>query len=207
MGKGERTDFGKLNKSLCTNFYNMPSDFDMRKKLGTSFGLSREYYNKVYLEGGNNFDKNNPGPGKYNISQNLGKDAPKFSLYSKLDNHKFLKERNKYTPGPGDYRPIAIKSDGRYPVSNIKNTSSVRFSKGKRFDERSKNLYLLLFFYNFFPLILYFNLENNDSTDAIYNIAHDLNGTGKIFLSNYKSNNAKSIHQKIKEKQERFKSN
>ena len=140
MGKGKRTDFSKLKNNICDKFYDIPSDFN-NKKLGVSFGISREHYKKVYLENSAPIDQMNPGPGKYNTRQELGKDAPKYSLFSKLDNNKSLNERNKLTPGPGTYRPISIKSDGRYPISQMKNTSSLGFSKEKRFIDKSKIRY------------------------------------------------------------------
>ena len=208
MGKGNRTDFSKLNKSVCTNFYNIPSDFDkIKNKFGYSFGLSREFYKKVFLENNAPIDQQIPGPGKYDTTIKLGKDAPKFSLYSKIDYDKYINKKNKLTPGPGDYRPISIKSDGKYPISQMKNTCAARFSKEKRFIEKSN----LLFFYNliisiFLTLLLFISLEKDNSINNLLNVSNDFNGTGKIFLSNYRSNNAISIHKKILEKQKSFQS-
>lgn len=151
MGKGKRLDFTNLNKSNCDNLYKIPSEFN-KKNEGFSFGISREHYNKVFMENNSPIDHLTPGPGKYDTSQKFGKDAPKFSIYSKLDINKLDKYKNKYTPGPGEYRPISIKSNGCYPLSNIKNTCAARFSKEKRFIEKSKDYFSiclnLIFFRN-----------------------------------------------------------
>lgn len=141
MGKGNRTDFSKIKKPVCTSLYNLPSDFNPNNKSGYSFGISREHYKKVYLENSSVIDERTPGPALYDTRTKLGKDAPKFSMYSKLNNGAIKQERNKLTPGPGQYKPIALKSDGKYPISNYLNTNSIRFTEGKRFDEKSKIKY------------------------------------------------------------------
>ena len=81
MGKGNRTDFSKIKKNICTNIYNLPSDFDKKiNKSGYSFGISKEHYKKVFLENNLSIDERTPGPGIYDTRIKLGKDAPKFSI-------------------------------------------------------------------------------------------------------------------------------
>jgi len=138
MGKGNRTDFSKIKKNICTNIYNLPSSFNTSNKSGFSFGISRDHYKKVFLQNNTSIDEKTPGPAIYDTRVNLGKDAPKFSFYSKLNNNIINKERSKLTPGPGQYRPISLKSDGKYPLSNIKNTTSIKFVPGKRFNDSKK---------------------------------------------------------------------
>ena len=136
LGKGERVNFGKMDRQRCDQFYDIPSIFNSKKPLGQafSFGISRSYYEKVFCETNKIFEKNIPGPGNYEVCKKLGEDAPKFSLHSKIEK-KDLK--NVFVqPGPGQYRPLSINSDGRYPVSNYKNIRNIVFgsNKDKRFN-------------------------------------------------------------------------
>lgn len=137
LGKGERTDFAKINKKACEQFYDLPSFFNAKKPIGNafSFGISRDYYKKVFCTTNKYFEKNNPGPGKYEITKRLGTDAPKFSFYSKLEN-KVLKSNANKIPGPGEYNPPSFNPEGKYQFSKYNNVKNVVWatSKDKRFN-------------------------------------------------------------------------
>jgi hypothetical protein len=188
LGLGTRTDFSKLNNNICGKFYDLPSQFDNKNTTGISFGISREHYKKVFVRNNLVIDEENPGPARYDIRLKIGKDAPKFSIYSKIDNQSLfnLNVKNKKNPCPGYYNfQSSINFDGKCPISNYKNITSFGFSKEKRF--KIKNI--------------------KDDLTPIYDLTHRFNGTGKSFLSNFKSNNAISFSKSFKEKNNRFISN
>jgi hypothetical protein len=120
----------------------MPSDFDTKRSHSPqySFGINRSFYDKVYYETNKMFDKNVPGPGKYNILKPFGSDSTKYSMYSKPDS-KNLVAQSKY-PGPGEYPIISINPNGKYPISGYKNATNIIFgnNKDKRFNYACKNL-------------------------------------------------------------------
>ncbi len=60
-------------------FYNLGTDFDQKNTHGPkySFANGREQYGKVFLETTTLFDKNVPGPAKYNVLKPFGSDPPK----------------------------------------------------------------------------------------------------------------------------------
>jgi hypothetical protein len=79
------------------------------------------------------FDKDVPGPGKYNYLKSFGADAHRFSISCKLDN----KNKKKATcPGPGEYPIVSINPNGKYPLSGMRNATSIVFgaNKGERFN-------------------------------------------------------------------------
>jgi len=137
MGKGDRTDFGKMKKNTCEQFYDIPSEFNAKKPVGTafSFGISREFYKKVLCETNKSFDNCNPGPGKYDISKKLGSDAPKFTMYPKIENRDPNIINSIKLPGPGEYKQISINPEGKFPVSKFTNVTNIIFgsNKDKRF--------------------------------------------------------------------------
>jgi len=138
MGKGNRTDFSKINRPNCGQFYDIPSNFNAKKPIGSafSFGISREYYKKVFNESSKSFENNYPGPGNYDISKKMGSDAPKFSIYPRLEDKSFRLSDNKKMPGPGEYKLISINPAGKFPVSNYSNVTNIVFgsNKDKRFN-------------------------------------------------------------------------
>ncbi len=145
MGKGNRTDFSKLKRVNCEQFYNIPSDFNSKKPVGSafSFGISREYYKKVYDGNNKSFDNCNPGPGKYDISRKLGSDAPKFSIYPKIEFKDPNINKSKLSPGPGEYKLISINPTGKFSASKFSNVPNIIFgmNKDKRFKYKgNKNL-------------------------------------------------------------------
>jgi hypothetical protein len=78
--------------------------------------VSREHYNKVYVEGSVQVDPVVPGPGRYKVPSVIGREGQIVSIkgrnkleknpgkYKCIENKfLFLAERNKYIPGPGAY--------------------------------------------------------------------------------------------------------
>lgn len=126
-------------------------------------------------------DKNIPGPGKFNISKPFGTDASKFSIVGKGLNIK----RAQNEPGPGDYKLISMNKEGKYPLSNFTNTSSISFSLSK--EQR-------------------FNYESKNKVPAPnrYDIKSLIDGKGFIFSSKYKSSNANSLVGKGKDLTTKF---
>ena len=75
-------------------FCNLGTDFDQKNPHGPkySFANGREKYGKVFLETTKLFDKNVPGPAKYNVLKPFGSDAPKVSFKGKYDNSESKKK-------------------------------------------------------------------------------------------------------------------
>ena len=140
LGKGGKYDFTSGNKGKNTQFYNMHSDFDPKNPHtpAWTFGISRDHYEKVYYETNKMLDKNVPGPGKYNYLKPFGSEATKFSMYGKGEG-KNLNQTSR-VPGPGQYPIVSINPGGKYPLSNMKNATTIVFgqSKEKRFNYSCK---------------------------------------------------------------------
>jgi len=137
LGKGKKYDLTSDRKSGCDNFYNIPSTFNGKKPNGPSysFGISRDFYDKVYCDSNVQFERNVPGPGKYEMKQKFGDNSPKYSLGTK-NAENALDFKNKI-PSPGEYKNIlGINSEGKYISSSIKNTTNIVFgaSNDKRFN-------------------------------------------------------------------------
>ena len=150
LGRGTKYDFTRATRGNNPQFYNIPSEFNPKKPHtpSYSFGISRNYYEKVYYESNRNFDKNVPGPGKYNYLKPFGSDTFKFSLYGKGDSKTF--SQTSKSPGPGTYPIVSINPNGKYPLSNMKNATAIIFghSKEKRFNYSCKlNLFKTFFIF------------------------------------------------------------
>jgi hypothetical protein len=176
FGFGGRSDFTSgLLKNKAQVYYEIPSDFNTRLRNGHSpqysFGKGREDCKRPT----NNIDKNDPGPGAYNVRKPLGSDALKFSLFGrgwdKIDN--FRLTRN--LPGPGHYnQKLAINGSGYYPTSTFGNTHQLGFSKSERFKVK----------YNKYPG------PGTYENDTIFN------NTGYHIDSKWGSNMAKTMHER-----------
>ena len=174
FGFGGRSDFTSgLLKNKAQVYYEIPSDFNTRLRNGHSpqysFGKGREDCKRPT----NNIDKNDPGPGAYNVRKPLGSDALKFSLFGrgwdKIDN--FRLTRN--LPGPGHYnQKLAINGSGNYPTSTFGNTHQLGFSRSERFKVK----------YNKYPG------PGTYENDTIFN------NTGYHCDSKWGSNIAKTMH-------------
>jgi len=140
LGKGDKYDFTREGRKKDVQFYNLPSDFDLKKPNtpAWTFGISRSYYEKAYCETNKTIDKNIPGPGKYNFIKPFGSDAFKFSLIGK--NEIKNKSNSSKIPGPGEYPTLSINPNGKYPVSNVRNVTNICFglSKERRFNYSCK---------------------------------------------------------------------
>ena len=142
MGFGNRYDFTASQKNINSKFYGNYSDFDPQHPHGPKFSFAngRDKYEKVYIGSTVSNDKNVPGPGKYYILKPFGYDGVKFTIKGRNENKNNNNNKNKNkkigVPGPGQY-PITVKinNQGKYPVSNISNISSLKFGldKSKRF--------------------------------------------------------------------------
>lgn len=167
MGFGKKYDFTKESKGKCQEIYNIRKEFDKSQSPSYSFGISRDFYNKVYCETNRSIDKSIPGAGSINIRRPFGEDARKFSIIGKGGNtDRVIKLKNE--PGPGEYKAISINLNGKYPISNMKNTCSITFSMSK--EKR-------------------FNYSNKKNTPAPnhYDIRPLIDGKGFCFISKYKS--------------------
>jgi hypothetical protein len=113
----------------------MGSDFDPKKHEhpAYTFGIGRNFYEKVYCEASTFGDKSIPGPGNYNFVKPIGHDCSKFSMLGKGLN-KDISAKSKI-PGPGEYPIISINQRGRYPLSQMRNATGIVWSssKAKRF--------------------------------------------------------------------------
>ena len=176
FGFGGRSDFTSgLLKNKAQVYYEIPSDFNTRLRNGHSpqysFGKGREDCKRPT----NNIDKNDPGPGAYNVRKPLGSDALKFSLFGrgwdKIDN--FRLTRN--LPGPGHYNEkLAINGNGKYPTSTFGNTHQLGFARTERFKVK----------YNKYPG------PGTYENDTIFN------KTGYHCDSKWGSNMAKTMHER-----------
>jgi len=137
-----------------------------------TFGISRQFYEKVYNEAEFYHDKSFPGPGQYKHTKPFGSTAIKYSLYGRLG-EKGLGTKLK-SPGPGAYEPVELKPDGKYTMSRFRNTTGIIWgsSKEKRFRYKEKV---------FAP------------GPGQYEIKALINGEGKVFNSKQKSNMGKTM--------------
>ncbi len=119
----------------------MHSDFDPKKHehQAYSFGIGRNFYEKVYCEASSFGDKSIPGPGNYNVLKGFGNESSKYSM---LGREKGISNKSKI-PGPGEYHIPSINERGRYPLSKMKNATGIVWSssKAKRFTYESKIKY------------------------------------------------------------------
>ena len=172
FGYGTRSDFTRsLRNGKTQVYYNIPSDFNFRVRHSPqySMGKGREDCKRPI----NNVDKNDPGPGAYNVSRPLGYNALKFSIFGRDWAYKDERKNTKNFPAPGHYnQKLSINGTGRYPTSNFNNTQGLTFSGAERFK-------------------IQFNKNPGPGTyenDTIFN------GTGFHFSTKYGSNVAKTMH-------------
>jgi hypothetical protein len=139
LGKGKKFDFAKLNTNKCAEFYEMPTDFNPKKPNAPafSFGISRNYYEKVFCDSNVQHERWVPGPGKYEVVKKFGHEAPKFSLYGRI---KDRKSESAKIPGPGEYKSITTNPLGKFAFSNVKNSTNIIWgqSKEQRFNYSCK---------------------------------------------------------------------
>lgn len=148
MGKGQKYDLSKYKQNICDSYYDIPSSFNGKKPNGPSysFGISRDFYDKVYCDSNIIYERNVPGPGQYKIKPIFGEDSPKYSLAGRTEENKFADFKNKVPP-PNEYKNvIGINATGKYPVSNVKNAKNIVFgaSKDKRFNYKCNHKFFNL---------------------------------------------------------------
>lgn len=142
FGRGNKFDFTKVAKGKCDKFYSIKTDFDstIEKSPKWSIGLGRDSFNKVYYETEKSFDKNIPGPAKYDFIKPLGSDSPKFSFRGKCE----YKMDKTIVPGPGTYPVrVQINPEGKFPVSNIRNVTKIFISAYKPNPIKSINYFFI----------------------------------------------------------------
>lgn len=150
FGFGMKSDFTKKNYR-GTEFISIKRDFDLGSQPGYkySFGLSREQFKNQVCPGYKNFDKNVPGPGKYNVVKATGSESPKYSFRPVCGETQWTNRFMK-NPGPGAYTPmIRINTEGKYPISRISNIKANSFgldhSDRWRSYKSKKNFLIIIF--------------------------------------------------------------
>ena len=189
FGYGTKSDFTKGDKNTSPKFYNLGTDFDQKSPHGPkySFANGREKYGKVFLETAKLFDKNIPGPAKYNILKPFGSDAPKVSFKRRYDNSESKKRTLEIEKDENSQKrdfstvTIQIRPTGKYSVSHIPNVNSLKFDKDK--SKRTKIV------------------ENNNPGPGSYEAKQLM---GRIFPSQYRSYEPFSIAQKYKIKEKKI---
>ena len=148
LGYGERSDFTKTDKNYKAELYDKGSDFNPQRPHGPryTFSCGREKYGKVYLDTAKLFDKDVPGPGKYNYLKPFGYGAPCYSIKGRYDSENKKKkddkngEEGEKTEQKDDKEklktyfynnPLKINPHGRYPLSTVRNVNSLRFGNDK----------------------------------------------------------------------------
>ena len=132
FGFGKKSDFTKKNYR-GTEFISIKRDFDEGNQRGLkyTFGLARDKFEKQVVPGYKNFDKNVPGPAKYNIIKTIGNNSPYYTLHIICGETQWI-NRHMKNPGPGTYEPVVrINSEGKYPVSKISNIKANNFGLDK----------------------------------------------------------------------------
>lgn len=180
FGYGTKYDFTKENKDKSQVFYNTSKGFNPESSHAPkySFGISRNFFDKVYYESNKMIDKNVPGPAKYLTYKPFGSEAPKYSMTGKgIDIMKKVKSKE---PGPGEYKHMTMTIEGKYPLSKFRNTATITFgiNKEKRFN---------------------YNVKEKTPGPDSYNIKNMIDGKGFIYPSRFRSATASSITGKGKD--------
>jgi len=136
LGYANKYDFTKANKDKTAPYYNMKSDFDPKhyEHPAYTFGIGRQYYEKVFCESSTFGDKSIPGPGNYNFVRSIGHDCAKYTMLGRGSPTNITTKSK--VPGPGEYPIISINQKGRYPLSKMRNATGIVWSssKDKRFN-------------------------------------------------------------------------
>ena len=82
IGFGQKSDFTKKNYR-GTEFISIKRDYDKGNPKGLyyTFGLARDKFERQVVPGYKNFDKNVPGPAKYNVIKKIGNNSPYYTLH------------------------------------------------------------------------------------------------------------------------------
>jgi hypothetical protein len=118
--------------------YNIQSEFQKQNKSRAfTFGMSREYFKKVYLKENPPVDLSFPGPGQYKVKRDATeRSQSKYSLRPKTAKDCSFQNHTKFVPGPGTYSQKASESKNGFIVnSRYKSGARAVISRGgSRFD-------------------------------------------------------------------------
>ena len=172
FGYGKKFDFSKnVLRGKTDSYYDIPREFDLKRKNSPqySFGKGRDLCIMPQYK----INKETPGVGTYELRQDLGKDALKFSIFGREWDHRKISPMNSFiTPGPGNYEEVLKTNDkGRYSSSIFENTKQVKFKGPER----------------------YKLIKNNNPPPWAYNLGTMFNRTGMQFTSKFNSTMAKTM--------------
>jgi hypothetical protein len=111
------------------------SDFENRtnKSRAYSFGLSREFFKKVYLKENPPLDLKLPGPGHYSPKRDCTEKSPsRFSLRPKTAKDCSFQNHTRFVPGPGAYQAAEVSENRNGFITNAryKSGGAVAISRG-----------------------------------------------------------------------------
>ena len=156
--------------------YTMASDFTKdQKSRAFTFGMSRDYVQKVYLKENPPVDIRVPGPGQYQVKREVTEYSPaKFTCRPKTAKDKSFQNITKFVPGPGTYSQQASESHNGFIVnSRYKSSAKAVISRGKyRFDNSSMKTSAAI------------------PGPGLYQLKLDLNVKGVYQLARYKNSGA-----------------
>jgi Sperm-tail PG-rich repeat len=100
--------------------YTIGSDFKKRPtSRAFTFGVSREFFKKVYLKENPPVDDSKPGPNQYMIKRDVTESSPsKYSLRPKTAKDCSFQNYTKFVPGPGTYSVKASESNNKGFIVN-----------------------------------------------------------------------------------------
>ena len=142
-----------------------------------TFGESREKYAKCMIDNPPIIPcVTSPGPAVYNVRDKAGKNAPKYSFRERIQYKGKAYRLN--VPGPGNYGAISMSKDGKYPLSQYRNTEQAAWSKNKEKRFRIRKI--------------------GTPGPGKYEVKGLINGKGSIYNSRFKSGTARSMGLKLK---------
>lgn len=111
------------------------SDFERRtnKSRAYTFGMSREFFKKVYLKENPPVDPKVPGPGQYTPKRESSEHTPsKYSLRPKTAKDCSFQNYTKFVPGPGAYAGNLASENKNGFIANAryKSGGSIVISRG-----------------------------------------------------------------------------
>ncbi len=184
LGYGKRSDFTASFKGNNASYHDNSSDFNQNNPHGPKYTFSngREKYGKVYCECVKMFDKDIPGPAKYNYLKPFGSDCPKYTMKGRNENPPTRKKEKQIDPAPNLYKNvIKINLNGRYPLSRIPNVNSIKMS----FDKTKRSDY----FINNYPGPAHY--EKKQLMGRIFDSTH-VSGEARSILGRYKIKDSRS---------------
>lgn len=155
--------------------YKIPSGFQKwAKSRAYTFGISREFFSKVYLRENPPKDPCVPGPGKYLVKrESIERSPSRYSLSRKTIKDCSFQNIHKFVPGPGTYTTSGSDSKKGFIMNaRYKSNRNAVISPGKdRFGVNRTALQV--------------------PGPGNYNLKLDLNKTGNYHLARYKNSGAR----------------